>query len=134
MKNKITSVKEAKIFVEKTNVDVLAVSVGNVHGFYKGKANIHVDRIKEINEAVQNMPIVMHGGSDIEYDIIKVSILAGIKKFNIATDLKQAYSMSMRKLVGGEKMEIQPLKLFPVVANDLSKVVEDKIKKFNLEE
>lgn len=130
---KITSVKEAVTFSEQTGIDVLAISVGNVHGFYKGKADIHIDRIKEISEAVKALPIVMHGGSDIPYETIKASILAGIKKFNIATDLKQAYAMKMCELMHQEPLPIQPLQLFPVVAKAVSKVALDKIHMFNLE-
>ena len=38
-----TDPKLAKEFVEKTGVDALAVSVGTVHGLYKGKPNIRID-------------------------------------------------------------------------------------------
>ncbi len=130
---KYTTVKEAQEFVAQTGVDVLAISVGNVHGFYEGVANINVKRVEEISAGVNGMPVVMHGGSDIPYETIKASILGGIKKFNIATDLKQAYSVAMKELVGGEHMEIQPLKLFPVVAGKVADVVVEKIAMFNLE-
>ncbi len=129
---KITSVKEAAEFVKGTGIDVLAISVGNQHGYYKGEAKINVERVGEISKAVGGMPVVMHGGSDIPLDTIKASINAGIKKFNIATDLKQAYSIKMKELVGGENMEIQPLKLFPVVAESLSETVCEKIAVFNM--
>ncbi len=131
---KITSVKEAIEFVSNTGVDVLAISVGNQHGFYKGEAKINTERISEISTAVNKMPVVMHGGSDIPKDTIVKSINNGIKKFNIATDLKFAYSQKMQTLVCGEEMEIQPLKLFPVVAEHLSSIVCEKIKTFRLED
>ncbi len=127
-----TSVKEAVAFSEKTGVDILAVSVGNVHGFYKGKPHINVQRIKEISEAVPQLPVVMHGGSDIPYETIKASIEAGIRKFNIATDLKQAYAEKMRELLIQEPMPIQPLQLFPVVADAVTVVARKKIKMFDL--
>lgn len=130
---KITSVKEAVAFSQQTGIDVLAVSVGNVHGFYKGKADINVPRIKEISEAVGNLPVVMHGGSDIPYETIKASILSGIKKFNIATDLKQAYALKMSELMHMDPMPIQPLQLFPTVADAVAKVACEKIRMFNLE-
>ena len=130
---RMTTTDEAVAFSSQTGIDVLAISVGNVHGFYKGEAKIDVDRILAISKAVNHMPVVMHGGSDIPYTTIKASIQNGIQKFNIATDLKQAYAVAMRELVGGEHMEIQPLKLFPVAAKKVSNVVSQKIKMFNLE-
>lgn len=133
LEQRITSVNEAVIFAERTDVDVLAVSVGNVHGFYRGKPQIHVERIKEISEAVPQLPVVMHGGSDIPYEIIKASIEAGIRKFNIATDLKQAYAEKMRELLTREPMPIQPLQLFPAAADAVAEVAKKKIKMFHLE-
>lgn len=133
LEQKITSVKEAVTFLQETGIDVLAVSVGNVHGFYKGKPNIHVDRIGEISKAVGGLPVVMHGGSDIPYETIKASILAGIKKFNIATDLKQAYTDKMCELMRKDPPPIQPLQIFPVVADAVAEVAENKIRMFNLE-
>lgn len=130
---KITTVNEAVTFTNSTGIDVLAISVGNVHGFYKGEAKINVLRIKEISNALKHMPIVMHGGSDIPYTTIRESIEAGIKKFNIATDLKQAYALKMYELMHQEEMPIQPLQLFPVVAEAVSKVALEKIKIFSSE-
>ncbi len=131
---RITSVEEAVDFSARTGIDVLAVSVGNVHGFYKGKAEIRVDRIGEISEKVAPLPVVMHGGSDIAYETIKASILAGIKKFNIATDLKQAYALKMSELMHQDPMPIQPLQLFPVAAEAVAVVAAEKIRQFNLQE
>ena len=130
---KITSVKEAVTFSKETGVDVLAVSVGNVHGFYKGSPQINIKRIKEIHEAVSPLPIVMHGGSDIPYETIKASIEAGIRKFNIATDLKYTYAEKMRQLLNQNPMPIQPLQLFPVVADAVADTARKKIKMFHLE-
>lgn len=133
LEQKITTVKEAVVFSKETGIDVLAVSLGNVHGLYKGKADIHVDRIREISNAVDGLPVVMHGGSDIPYETIKASILAGIRKFNIATDLKIAYAKKMAELMKQDPLPLQPLKIFPVVADAVAKVTAEKIRMFNLE-
>ncbi len=130
---KITTVAEAIAFTEQTGVDVLAISVGNVHGFYKGKSNIRIDRVGEIHQAMPAVPVVMHGGSDLSKEVVQGSIKAGIRKFNIATDLKQAYALKMKELMTQESMPIQPLELFPVAAAAVAEVVSEKIKMFNLE-
>lgn len=81
-----TDPKLAKEFVEITKVDALAVSVGTVHGLYKGKPNIRFDILEEINKEV-GIPLVMHGGSGIpEEDILK-SIANGISKINVNTEI-----------------------------------------------
>ena len=129
----MTTVPQALDFSSRTDVDVLAVSVGNSHGFYMGEAKINVDRIREISTAVTPLPVVMHGGSDIPYKTIRNSILAGIKKFNIATDLKQAYAVMMNELMTQDPLPIQPLKIFPAAAEAVAAVAEQKIRDFNLE-
>ena len=81
-----TDPKLAKEFVEVTKVDALAVSVGTVHGLYKGKPNIRFDILEEINKEV-GIPLVLHGGSGIpEEDILK-SIANGISKINVNTEI-----------------------------------------------
>lgn len=129
----MTTVPQALDFSSRTGVDVLAISVGNKHGFYKGEVKIDVERIQEISAAVAPLPIVMHGGSDIPYETVRKSILAGIKKFNIATDLKQAYAVKMRELMSQEPIPIQPLQIFPAAAEAIAVVAEQKIRYFNLE-
>ncbi|WP_010233151.1 class II fructose-bisphosphate aldolase [Clostridium arbusti] len=81
-----TTVEEAKKFVELTNVDSLAVSIGTAHGVYKGKPVIDFDRLKEIRNAV-NTPLVLHGGSSSGDDNLGRCATEGISKINIYTDL-----------------------------------------------
>ncbi len=57
-----TDPDSAREFVEITGVDALAVSIGTVHGLYKGEPNIRVDILKKINAAC-GIPLVLHGGS-----------------------------------------------------------------------
>jgi ketose-bisphosphate aldolase len=81
-----TTVAEAKEFVEKTGVSALAVAVGTAHGRYKQAPVLAIDRIREIKEAI-GTPLVLHGGSGIPDDQIKLAIEAGIRKINFGTDI-----------------------------------------------
>lgn len=81
-----TTVDEAKEYVEKTGVSALAIAVGTAHGRYKQSPVLAIDRIKEIKEAV-GTPLVLHGGSGIPDDQIKLAISAGIRKINFGTDI-----------------------------------------------
>lgn len=125
---KLTTVEEAVRFYHETGVDVLAVSVGNVHGFYRGEAKIDLVRVAEIAGAVNPLPVVMHGGSDIPEETVQAAVRAGIRKFNIATDLKQAYADKMRQLAAQEPQLIQPWELFPPLAQAVQEVTERKIR------
>ena len=92
----------AKTFVEKTGVDALAVSVGTVHGLYKGTPKIRQDILTEINEKT-GIPLVMHGGSGIPEDMIKESIRNGISKINVNTEISAYTVDKTTELLAGEK-------------------------------
>ncbi len=77
---------QAKEFVEKTKVDALAVSIGTVHGMYKGEPKISVDRLKEIKQEI-DIPFVLHGGSGTPADTLHECIDNGICKVNVNTEI-----------------------------------------------
>ncbi len=81
-----TTVEEAKTYVDGTGVSALAVAVGTAHGRYKQAPILQIERIKEIKEAV-GTPLVLHGGSGVPDDQIKLAVKAGIRKINFGTDL-----------------------------------------------
>src|SRR3989338_2403482 len=59
----MTTPEDAKSFVDATGVDMLAPSVGNIHGIVKtGNPRLHPERVKEIRDAT-GVPLVLHGGS-----------------------------------------------------------------------
>lgn len=71
-------------FVEKTNVDALAVSFGTVHGVYLKEPQLDFERLREIYEKT-NIPIVMHGGSGLKKEDYIQSIENGVRKINYYT-------------------------------------------------
>ncbi|MDT8900971.1 class II fructose-bisphosphate aldolase [Anaeroselena agilis] len=82
-------------FVDKTKIDALAVAVGNNHGAYRGSPKLNFSRLSELNQAV-NVPLVMHGGSRLSREEYRNSIVSGISKINIATDMSQAASDTLK--------------------------------------
>ena len=81
---------EATEFMKRTNVDCLAVAVGTVHGDYKGKPELRLDRLAEI-AALVPQPLVLHGGSGTPLDLLQQAIQLGIAKINICTDINKAF-------------------------------------------
>ncbi len=81
-----TEVKDAVKYVNETGVTALAVQVGTAHGRYKQAPVLAIDRIKEIKDNV-NCSLVLHGGSGVPDDQIRLAIKAGIRKINFGTDL-----------------------------------------------
>lgn len=81
-----TDPEKAKEFAEASGVDALAVSIGTVHGLYKGKPNIRIDILEEIDKRLR-MPLVLHGGSGVPEEDILNCIRHGIAKINVNTEI-----------------------------------------------
>lgn len=96
-----TSPEAAEEFVQKTGVDALAVSIGTVHGLYKGTPNIRVDILKAINEKL-HMPLVLHGGSGTPEEKVKECISNGIAKINVNTEISDYTVRHTRELLAKE--------------------------------
>ncbi|MBW6462482.1 MAG: class II fructose-1,6-bisphosphate aldolase [DPANN group archaeon] len=91
----LTNPEEAKRFVKETKVDALAIAIGTAHGPFKNKPKLAFDLIEEI-KALLKMPLVMHGASGVPDQDIKRAVEAGINKININTDIRQAFSASIK--------------------------------------
>ncbi len=117
-------------FVKQTGVDVLAVSIGNSHGLYKGKPKIDIDRLISIKKKV-DVPIVMHGGSDLPDEISKELINNGMSKFNIGTDLKIAFSSAMREALSTDPIRFQPFDSLQYAMDKTEEKAMEKIVAFN---
>ena len=66
-------------FVERTGVDALAISFGNVHGTYRGEPNLDLDLVREIYTLV-DVPLVMHGASGLADGEYQKIVESGISK------------------------------------------------------
>lgn len=94
--SKYTNPEQAKEFVEKTGIDSLAIAIGTAHGLYQGAAKLDFDRLKEIRDII-DIPLVLHGASDVPDELVKKAISLGICKVNVATDLKIPFSDAVKK-------------------------------------
>jgi len=103
-----TTVEEAKKFVELTNVDSLAISIGTAHGAYKGKPIIDFDRLKEIRNAIDT-PLVLHGGSSTGDVNLGRCATEGISKINIYTDLVTAAFNKSQSTISNDYYELRNL-------------------------
>lgn len=70
---------------KKSGADALAVAIGNAHGHYKGKPQLNFDLLRQAHEALDHLPLVLHGGTGISPEDFKKAIGLGIAKINIAT-------------------------------------------------
>lgn len=79
-----TDPDQARDFVTRTGLDILACSFGTVHGLYKGEPHLNYQVLTDIRDRVK-VPLVMHGGSGLSDDQYHNSIEAGVRKINYYT-------------------------------------------------
>ena len=92
-----TAPADAQRFDEESGADALAISIGNVHLNTEKTSGIDMESLRAI-EAVTRMPLVLHGGSGIPLDVrAMLAHKTRVKKFNIGTELRMAFSASLRK-------------------------------------
>ena len=84
-----TEPAQAKEFVERTQVDALAIAIGTAHGAYRCKPVLNLEILREIAAAITT-PLVLHGGSGLSNEDFKNCITGGISKVNIFTDINCA--------------------------------------------
>ncbi|MGF9696413.1 class II fructose-bisphosphate aldolase [Paenibacillus sp. MABNR03] len=81
-----TNPKEARTFIEHTNIDALAVAYGTAHGVYTKEPVLDFDRLQLIKD-ITGMPLVMHGGSGLDEAAYVKSIQCGIRKLNYYSNM-----------------------------------------------
>ncbi|MFA4975122.1 MAG: class II fructose-bisphosphate aldolase [Candidatus Paceibacterota bacterium] len=127
----MTKAEDAKYFVEKTGIDLLAPSVGNVHGMVKGgNPRLNIERIKKIR-ATCGVPLVLHGGSGISDEDFTNAIKAGISIVHINTEIRVAYKEAIEKYLKENPNEVAPYKILQHAVEAVEKVVEARLKLFN---
>lgn len=132
---KYTVPTEAEIFVKKTGVDALAVSVGTAHGVYTVKQpSVQYDIIKEIRRLTP-VYLVLHGGSGVPSEMVVNSYRlegGGISKVNIATDIELAFLGAIGRKERGTNdwcNHLEPAAL-EKGRDGARRLVEDKIKNY----
>ncbi len=127
----LTTTEEAKKFVELTGIDMLAPSVGSIHGLIKsGKPHIDTERVSDIKITV-GIPLVLHGGSGLRDEDFTNSIQAGISIVHINTEIRVAYAEALKQSLLDHPTETTPYKIMTPVQAAIEKVVEERLKLFN---
>jgi ketose-bisphosphate aldolase len=90
----LTDPEDAAEFVERTGVDLLAVSIGNAHGMYAKKPEFDFGLLERIAKEV-DVPLVLHGGSGTPEEDLKKAVSTGMAKVNVASELVQAVRCSL---------------------------------------
>ncbi|HTM69070.1 MAG TPA: class II fructose-bisphosphate aldolase [Candidatus Binatia bacterium] len=153
-----TDPAEAARFAKATGCDALAVSIGTAHGAYKSKTapTLDIERLKKI-DALVKAPIVLHGASGISAELVAktkdhcesledcgrlegavgipddqilAAIKHGVRKINIDSDLRIAFTAGLRDTIVNDHKAIDPRKLLALSKRLMKEVVAHKMELF----
>lgn len=91
-----TDPQQAATFVEETGIDALAPAIGTCHGLYTEEPELDFPRLKKIKD-LADIPLVLHGATGVSLEDMRKSIALGIRKLNIATQVRIAYLKGIRE-------------------------------------
>lgn len=94
----LVDIREVETFIHAVQVDALAVGIGNAHGMYKGLPNLDFNLLQQCQN-LNPPPLVLHGGSGIPDDMIRRAIAIGIRKINVATEVRNAFMSGLEESV-----------------------------------
>lgn len=121
-----TNPNEAAEFVKRTNIDALAIAIGNQHGKYSSAPQINFEILEKVYNSV-DIPLVLHGASGICDEDVRRAIGLGITKINIHTELCEAAMIAID--ANAEKNQSY-LALNQEVRAEVKKRAMEKIKLF----
>jgi fructose-bisphosphate aldolase class II len=100
-----TRPEEAERFGRETGVDVMAVSVGTIHGLTTRAVSIDEERLKEINRRTDAY-LTIHGGSGLPAKEIRKLVRNGVVKINVFSGIARRLTSHLREKIceGGEEM------------------------------
>ena len=116
-------------FVKRSGCDLLAVSIGNVHGL-EGQPNIDLDLLKKISQN-SPVPLVLHGGSGIPLEIIKKIRDYNVVKVNIASEIRKVFIQTIGQFYEVNHNEYNLLKVLMKAKQSVKETVSLKARLIN---
>ncbi len=127
-----TKVDEAVSFVEQTHIDRFAPAVGNMHGIALNDKVIRFELIEQLRKALpQNLTFTIHGGSGIHDEDIKKMVQMGFNNAHISTELRQAYTLALRKSLNENPDELSPQVYEAPARAAAEALAEEKMRLYN---
>ncbi|WP_338997068.1 class II fructose-bisphosphate aldolase [Lactococcus formosensis] len=122
-----TDPEEAEKFVKATNVDFLAIGIGNSHGFYKAEPKLQYDVLEAVKAKTGDVPSVLHGTSGIPDEDVARAVAMGIAKVNYATELRAVFTNAIKSYISEDEKVVDPKKYNSAAKQAVKELVKQKI-------
>jgi ketose-bisphosphate aldolase len=124
-----TNPDQVSSFVDAVGCDMLAVSVGNVHG-YAPDARVDFDLLSKVREA-SRVPLVVHGGSGLPTEQLGRLNEFNVVKVNVASDLRNAMIRTFGEAFSANPNEVSLIRVSKQAVAAIAAVVERRIRILN---
>jgi len=121
------SVAEAKEFISKVDVDLLAIANGSTHGIFKEQHGLDFQLIAKVHQAV-TPPLVQHGTCGISLSDISKCVKAGMTKINFGEGLRMNYIRYFNELSKTLKHEEHVWRIARAAKDKLKEDIKDIIR------
>ena len=118
--------QKAYDFVKSTGIDTFASFVGNLHGIYAKEIRLNLGLLDQIQKALPDTFLSLHGGSGINDGDVKQAVKSNIVKVNVNSELRIAFKLTLQESLNSSK-EVAFYKLTPPAIQAVQEVVERKI-------
>ncbi len=152
----LTDPDQAVDFVQRTQVDALAIAMGTSHGAYKFSRKpdsdvLAMSVVKEIHNRLPDLHLVMHGSSSVPQELqeifnqfggempqtwgvpveeIQEGIRHGVRKVNIDTDCRLAMAAAIRKVAVTNHAEFDPRKFMIPAMDAMTQLCRSRFEQF----
>lgn len=128
----IANLSEVKKYVKSTNVDLLALGIGNAHGFYTTVKNIDTSiLLKAKNILDKEQLFVLHGGTGMPEEMIFDTINNGVVKINFSTQIKQITNEALNEYLKLNEL-FNEINFEKILLNNLKLLFSELIKKYTV--
>jgi fructose-bisphosphate aldolase class II len=124
-----TNPGQVEHFVDAVGCDMLAVSVGNVHG-YAPDARIDFDLLMKVRDA-SRVPLVIHGGSGLPADQLGRLHEYNVVKVNVASDVRNAMIRTFGEAYAANPNEVSLIRVSKQAVAAIADVAERRIRTLN---
>tara|TARA_B110000027_G_scaffold39639_1_gene43739 strand:+ start:2876 stop:3706 length:831 start_codon:yes stop_codon:yes gene_type:complete len=99
------NLSEVKKYVDSTGLGLLALGIGNAHGFYSTIENIDTSILLKAKEILKRDQLfVLHGGSGMPDEMILDTINYGVVKINFSTQIKQTTNDALKEYLNSGEL------------------------------
>ena len=118
--------EKVREFLSQCKPDMLAINIGNAHGYYIETPNVNLGLLDEVRK-FSDVPLVLHGCTGMDDDTVRKAIKAGVCKINFGTHIRFKYMEYLQKAINNLDHQGHSWKVFQYSSKELERDIREII-------